>query len=82
MQVPSDDVMRALYFQTNFEIVHMEFARGAALQGMFDAFDQSEVNAAARAVSDCVVEDARFLKEKCKNLLSTRCAGVLDASLR
>ena len=59
MQVPSDDVMRALYFQTNFEIVHMEFARGAALQSMFDAFDQSEVSAAARAVSDCVVDDAR-----------------------
>ena len=51
--------MRGLYFQTNFEIVHMEFARGAALQSMFDAFDQSEVSAAARAVSDCVVDDAR-----------------------
>lgn len=43
LQVPSDDVMRGLYFQTNFEIVHMKFARSHAFQGMFNAFDRSEV---------------------------------------
>ena len=43
LQVPSDDVMRGLYFQTNFEIVHMKFARSHAFQGMFNAFDCSEV---------------------------------------
>lgn len=53
--------MRALYFQTNFEMVHMEFARGAALQGMFDAFDRSEVSSAARAVSDCGVGGCSLL---------------------
>jgi hypothetical protein len=43
-KVPSDDVMRALYFQTNFEIVHMKFSRSQAFQGMFNAFDGTEVN--------------------------------------
>ena len=43
LQVSSDDIMRALYFETNFEIVHMKYARSAAFQGMFDAFDRSEV---------------------------------------
>jgi hypothetical protein len=41
--VPSDDVMRGLYFQTNFEIVHMNFARSRSFQAMFDAFDGTEV---------------------------------------
>jgi hypothetical protein len=49
-QVPSDDVMRGLYFQTNFEIVHMKFARSPAFQGMFNAFDRSEVTAFAVSV--------------------------------
>ena len=43
LQVPSDDAMRALYFQTNFEIVRMKFARSQAFQGMFNAFDGTEV---------------------------------------
>jgi hypothetical protein len=75
LQVPTEDVMRGLYFQTNFEIVHMKFARSDAFQGMFTAFDQTEVTS---CVIVCLVDG--FFKKFFLNA-NTQDTGIFEASL-
>ena len=57
--------MRALYFQTNFEILHMQFARSRAFQGMFEAFDASEVRCRSAVGCARASSRARCLLQHC-----------------
>ncbi len=77
--------MRALYFQTNFEILHMQFARSRAFQGMFEAFDASEVRCrsavgCARASSSTLPSAALQHKDETYKI-NVLYAGIFETSL-